>query len=902
MDGSLKIIIPKSFSNDEKGNFFETFTGTLLSKIRYGVTSRIRFTGMEIDLIAEHKDTHEKCYVECKFQTDPIGAGVVTDLIGKAIVKRIDTIFLFSMSELGKEAKGLVEEYTANEKQPIKLVVFPPGKIFEIYVDQHNLKEPNFNQINGKFGALYLVITPNSTGNTWIQLSVHNGVPSKGFVISDTKNFEISEFIRDISQSVDNELHEIPLELLSMDTSSKGKMAFDPDDEIISEISIADSFDDYRPCRPDDYVGRDLLQKQIWDHLESVLEKQSDIRIISISGSSGYGKSSTIIKLADRFKNRKWKGKFYLYDVDVRSAKSSLYIHKSIRRAIEKAKIDGFLSQNINNSDILNISNIFQSDDLKKTIEELRDSNKVLVIFFDQFEELFTKVELFGVFEMFKRLCLEVDSMKENIVLGFSWRTGISFNDNHPAYHLWHELDDKRKDFSVKALSTLETSTLITKFENDILKQKLDKVVRRRIIEQSQGLPWLLKKLLVHVGKQIKEGKNQNDLIVGKFNIAPLFQEDLETLNDTQVGCLKHIANNSPIDLSTITENFPAETVNYLYTRRLIIRSGHKYSVYWDIFRDFLKTNEVPNLPLTYIPKTTITSVAKILNLFNGTNELSFDEMIAKTGYTSKSGMNVLSDGLMFSLIQKSVSGGYIYNSEINNDLELRKFLNSQLKEHSVIHSLQQRGKYGEKLTINLLAEVIDELHKEEHFSSASLRSYSNVLLSWFQWASVLAVTGESIQLIEKPDFKAVVLKGRGRGRGAYVVPIFMGSSGPLQAYEVIKIIKANALVESYKIKYRNSLADLRALSVISTKESSQIVETLLSLDDFQLYREVLARVQNSDFIKLVQMGITQNNGIMRDDFSELISTLGKTWSDSSILRYVNSGKRWIKEIEKFKT
>lgn len=461
MQEALKLVIPKNFSNDEKGKFFEQFVGTLLTKLRYGVIQRVRFTGMEIDLIAQHKDTNEKCYVECKFQNEPLSAGVLTDLLGKALIKDITDVFLFSMSDLGKEAKGVFDEYSGKKDQAIKLTIFLPEKIFEIYVEQHHIHIPEIGCSNEKKGMLYLIVTPNTIGETWVQFILNDGVPTKGYAISTLVEFDLSIFKKEMSDGIDNELSEIPLEILPLKHSEHPNLAPE-DDEIISEITSADSFHDYRPCRPTDYVGRDLLQKQIWDFLDSVRDKQTAIRIVSISGPSGYGKSSTIIKLADRFKNIKWKSKFYIYHVDVRSAKSSLYIHKSIRKAIDKAAEDGFLSRANISSSIERISNIFQSEDLKKVISELKTKNKVLVIFFDQFEELFTKIELFATFEMFKRVCLEVDALKENIVLGFSWRTGISFNDNHPAYHLWHELDDKRKDFSVKALSHKETSHLIS--------------------------------------------------------------------------------------------------------------------------------------------------------------------------------------------------------------------------------------------------------------------------------------------------------------------------------------------------------------------------------------------------------------------------------------------------------
>lgn len=38
--------------------------------------------------------------------------------------------------------------------------------------------------------------------------------------------------------------------------------SYKTEEEIITSISMADSFDDYRPCRPQDFIGRLDLQKK----------------------------------------------------------------------------------------------------------------------------------------------------------------------------------------------------------------------------------------------------------------------------------------------------------------------------------------------------------------------------------------------------------------------------------------------------------------------------------------------------------------------------------------------------------------------------------------------------------------------------------------------------------------
>jgi len=64
---------------------------------------------------------------------------------------------------------------------------------------------------------------------------------------------------------------------------------------------------------------------------------------------------------------------------------------------------------------------------------------------------------LFCVYELFEKVAHEFDSLKESIVLGFCWRTGILMPDGHKAFHLWHELKDKRLELEVKDFSQEES-------------------------------------------------------------------------------------------------------------------------------------------------------------------------------------------------------------------------------------------------------------------------------------------------------------------------------------------------------------------------------------------------------------------------------------------------------------
>ena len=84
----------------------------------------------------------------------------------------------------------------------------------------------------------------------------------------------------------------------------------------VVEVEHGETWADYRPARPQDFVGRkDELGRQIIHFLEAVREKKSGTRVFAIKGDSGMGKSSLIAKLRARARNQRYRKKFFIYAV-----------------------------------------------------------------------------------------------------------------------------------------------------------------------------------------------------------------------------------------------------------------------------------------------------------------------------------------------------------------------------------------------------------------------------------------------------------------------------------------------------------------------------------------------------------------------------------------------------------
>lgn len=179
----------------------------------------------------------------------------------------------------------------------------------------------------------------------------------------------------------------------------------------IVPVISGDDWSDYRPARPEDFVGRKKILSDILDFLESVNNGNSRTRLFSIKAPSGMGKSSVVLKLASQVTtSRKYSKKFFVYAVDVRTAMSARYAEMAIRSCFSEADSQGFTDVTTRDINSTTVSQYLNDSSIQKTLEYLKQQGKTIVIVFDQFEELFSQKGLYPLFDNVRVLCNEIKS------------------------------------------------------------------------------------------------------------------------------------------------------------------------------------------------------------------------------------------------------------------------------------------------------------------------------------------------------------------------------------------------------------------------------------------------------------------------------------------------------------
>ena len=98
------------------------------------------------------------------------------------------------------------------------------------------------------------------------------------------------------------------------------------------------------------------------------------------------------------------------------------------------------------------------------------------------------------------------------------------------------------------------------------------------------------------------------------------------------------------------------EVLQALMDKRLIIRSGNRIAIYWDIFREYVISGKVPSTPLTYLPTyQSLNTVLMIATQLSKDLGRSSEELSKIANIKSNTAINVVHDLIMYGVAVKDV-------------------------------------------------------------------------------------------------------------------------------------------------------------------------------------------------------------------------------------------------------
>ncbi len=582
MKSEIKIILESDASNKAKGSCFETLISNLLTIQHYDVVGNINFTGMEIDLIAKHKHTNEQLYVECKAKEK-----VTSDEIRKFCFninhKKIEKGYFFRTQELESQAGGLLMEIKGDVRYS-KLSFFEANQIIRMLSDGKMIFDPIDSLSNYIISKRILAVT--YFGDYFVYLiNEQNALPTK-YILLDAKEQDkpVSDEHISILKSRLEEITNLQLIPNHSHYKKKENTLIEAAIEAISEVQESENWYDYLPASSEKqhFVGRDDIRTKILTFFKEIRENKTPKRIFYLNGKSGWGKSSLVLELKGRCGNKHYKNKFLAIAIDTRSAISDNFVALSFKKLMNEAIKQNFITPDIFQSPISFISNndLLSSPSVNNFIDTLKIQEKFLVLIFDQFEDVFRKKDFFKTFYKF---LTDVTDKKPNLIIGFSWKSDFFIQSDDPSYHIWQQAKEQAREFTINEFGEKEIDGIIKQLEGSV--GSLDKGIKERIKESSQGLPWLTKKLCIHIFDQIDSGLAKENLIESNLNILDLFRKDEEKLSSNELKAIQIIAkkayDGSFFDETGVGDIIESNTITDLLHKRLIIRSGANYNIYW---------------------------------------------------------------------------------------------------------------------------------------------------------------------------------------------------------------------------------------------------------------------------------------------------------------------------------
>lgn len=882
----------------------ESLVKRVLTALQYDhVRTTVRVTGCELDVVATDKQTGAQILVECKAYRDrTISADVLTKLMGNLTFHEdFKAGWVITTSKLGKDASGLMESLRSKDvAKRERLRVWEPQQLIELLISTRQVVSPDILNIPsshlilnnrtlcitdlGEFWAVQAVGPTSGVADSVLVFNASDGTPVRNPALLQELGARDSN-LKSLQWVSGGE------EFVAVGTVTDTSLRQELDS--IAPVPVADDWSDYRPARPADFVGRDDLLKDITRFFEDVRTKASSTHLLAIKAPSGWGKSSFLVKLRSVCMKGRNKDKVFIYAVDCRTASSPRYPELALKRCFDEAISSGFVSASKEPCRIPSAGQPFSDTSTHKILAELKEKNKLVVLFFDQFEEITTKHELADLFVQIKMMCSAVESADENVILGFSWKTDGSIPADHPAYHVWHSFADRRKEFELPLFSKGDISKLLGRLSKE-LNVPVERGLNRLLAEHCQGYPWLLKKLCVHVFQVLKaKPAMQRELLDRALDVEALFKKDLSDLDPTQIACLERIASESPADHFKMSEQFGDATIDFLIQRRLVVRSSGKLVLYWDIFRDFVLSKQVPAIPARYIPVSSPRTCKLVMDACTSASSIS--ELCTKLSLESGTVDNVARDLVMLGVCsydRRNEKLTLLHESQKDSLAAAFRFFNS----HALLRKLiDGQGNGFRRLPLSVLKSIWSQELSNGDYAEKTISSLAQRMVLWFESLGILSVdSSENVthRANQGPpvDFSEFMPEGR-RRRGRR---LFLGEAPPHRVLEVLQKLRESQL--TLEPGDRNSLYALMGLRLIDSSVNPVLLERpKRGLEGIWLAEKVLAQ----STVRVALDLVSKNQHIGGLEVGEAFAArFGMSVSEASLRRYGSGVLVWVNWLE----
>ncbi|MEU6723458.1 restriction endonuclease [Nonomuraea wenchangensis] len=873
---------PSDIAN-RRGHLFEAFMARLLATQGYGEprSENLNSTseGIELDVVARHTVTGERIICECKAYSSNIRAPHLTSFLGKFALARADDSrvhgLFVGLPRLTPEAKEQAE--AAQKKLPgfrymgsydvCKLL--EAAQILPSWSDGPAIKSDPTVVIteHGIVMAACELYPETRRAQRWLVWSRSGDVPEP----------VISLIERELAKglpvtSIGRQRAVVPVRM--------------PSPPNIIEVQGSSSDFEYQlPAAPAFFVGRKTVSKSLLDRIVTRTHGGS----IVINAKSGWGKSSLVLRLQREIEKT---GGVALV-VDTRTAERTDFVSAALERVVRKA-VD---------RKVLTLPKDSAFSTLQSIIETLKGATwtepaKPILIAFDQFENVFRNLELT---REFRDLAFLVRELHAPLTVSYSWKTDlVGWTEGHP-YRFRDEIRDASYVTVLDPFGPREVETLLRRLEKS-LGNKLNRDLRQRLREYSQGLPWLFKKLAGHVLTEVGRGVSQEELARQALNVQGLFESDLARLSPAEQAVLRTIAQSAPVAIADLEDSIASSALlESLLHQRLVVQVGDRLDTYWDTFRDFLNTGRVA-IEDSYVVRYAPLGAGRLLRVVvTAGGSVSVPNAAAEMNTTATVVFNYARELRMFGVLN-SEANQVVLESELMNSPDREEAIRSRvgqaLRRHKMYKLAMEMLSHEDLVPLSRFASMLPAEFPAVEAKSDSWFTYARSFCQWMEYAGFVRLRRDGMVRADENDDESPpprLLSG--------IVPVRVRSAFPgSNPGPSLKLLLHLADPASYPRPSANGFSsavrDLTLLGVVERDTSDRIIlsdNSLISNGAIDTARLRLV-VERQRGMRKAFEGLEADPGASPRAVGEAHrDTLGADWADTTTLSVGKFIRAWAR-------
>ena len=887
----VRIDVPKwtEEPEDARGTRFEALVRRFLRTQNYRVIERYRTSGSEIDLLCKNVLSDELLLAECKARKESVTSKDVSKLFSDLYSRDAALGYLFFISKLGKETLPRIDDL--NNKSDKRIVGIEPGRLILGLQNAGVIKSASTptTQLQLTREMHYLVLRDTEI---WVRIVTDKFTGERIGLLAFSSATGASIEKADCPDLSDTDWQYKSLPWFNVVGSPKvpeKKLGL----QTIARVAEADRWRDFLPANPADFVGRENTLNGLSDYLYDIANDATRIRILGVKGHSGWGKSSLCLKISERARAHTSSPSFIL-PVDCRAASDLNFPDLAFSRLLAECSSSSFIPPLFRFQHEA-LENPFETDSYRALFAELRSSKRSVGIIFDQFEEIIHREDKHDLFQRLQEVALLVDDMKQPLFVGFSWKTDGSVSSDNPGYQLWHTFGDRRKDFVIAGFSRDDADDFISRAAK-VEGKRITPGSKETLIRQSSGYPWLLKKLTVRAFRNETIDQQFASADFSEDDIKALLDEDLENLSEKERSALRYVAEKSPVESYIVADQYGAETLKALIDRRIVVRSGNRLSVYWDIFREYIISGRIPLIPTTYIPTISSPKLIRSIRHMLGKERQSYDDFAMRLAVSLPTADNFIRDLSQLGITVPHRAESY-FQVRVESEAQALKNVFRFLERHAIFNLFLEKAISKDLLTFESIEDEIKELYSFINPNDETLRSYFKRILS------------------------LAVFLGKARRKGRGYVPITDLSHAMRIDYDLGKpkeaeVFRAHAPVKKVlelgrallrgpvafsvlrEMKLRNAVYAINTLGLSSFHGSDVKLDYGINTLD-QLEELIANQLEGQDTIQIAREIVDHSPNIRGRLLGEAISDkLALEWSASSCSRYGSAIKSWVRWLD----